>query len=141
MTASVSRVGDFVAIVVDARDASNVSTALLATRFASSDDREAAQKLAELIETELSNGADQRKRNAKPAADSPLPPYDVLKQLLSTIEATGGLIAHGDGTLGCAGDPDWIDLADVALAAKRVLRSAGIRLPLTIDRSSAGSES
>jgi hypothetical protein len=56
------------------------------------------------------------------------------------IEATGGLIANPDGTHGCAGDPEWIDLADAALKAQRALASVGIEKKLTIEESSSSEE-
>lgn len=34
-----------------------------------------------------------------------------LMEFCDTIEATGGLIRYGDGSVGCAADPDWGDLA------------------------------
>jgi hypothetical protein len=43
----------FIGIVLDPRDASNVSVALLSTRFMNKDDQEAAEKLAQLIELTL----------------------------------------------------------------------------------------
>lgn len=42
---------------------------------------------------------------------------EALLDLCNTIEATGGVIAYHDGTHGCAGDRDWIDLADSYLRA------------------------
>ena len=42
---------DMIAIVVDRRDAAHISIALQAMSFANRDDQEAAQKLAELIES------------------------------------------------------------------------------------------
>ena len=139
MTGSVNRIGDFVAIVVDGRDASNISTALLDTRFANCDDQEAAQKISELIEAELADDSVPSPNDATPAPSMELnsPAYEVLKKLLSTIEAPGGLISFPDGTCGCAGDEDWIDLADVALAAKKVLDDAGVPTTLTITESVA----
>jgi hypothetical protein len=42
----------------------------------------------------------------------------VLKRLTQVIESTGGVIEESSGTIsGCVGDPDWMDLADVYLAA------------------------
>jgi len=40
-----------------------------------------------------------------------------VARLISTIENTGGIVGHEDGTFGPVGDPDWIDLADAYLAA------------------------
>lgn len=56
-----------------------------------------------------------------------------LKQFIGTIIATGGLVRFADGTYGCAGDEDWLDLADAALLAQEVLNSAGIegKIPIT----------
>ena len=42
---------------------------------------------------------------------------NALQSLISTINATGGVLAFPDGTHGPCGDPDWIDLADAYLAA------------------------
>jgi hypothetical protein len=57
----------------------------------------------------------------------------VLKQFLGTIIATGGLVRFANGTCGCAGDEDWLDLADAAMLAQGVLNSAGIEgeIPIT----------
>lgn len=39
------------------------------------------------------------------------------ERLIDTINVTGGVIQFPNGTFGPAGDPDWIDLGDVYLAA------------------------
>lgn len=57
---------------------------------------------------------------------------EVLKQFVGTIIATGGLVRFADGTCGCAGDEDWLDLADAALIARDVLNSAGIETEISI---------
>jgi hypothetical protein len=54
----------------------------------------------------------------------------VLTKFLDTIIATGGLVRFPDGTLGCAGDEDWLDLADAALLAQEVLNNAGIEVEI-----------
>ena len=55
-----------------------------------------------------------------------------LKQFVGTIIATGGLVRFANGTCGCAGDEDWLDLADAALLAEEVLNSAGIAVKIPI---------
>ncbi len=58
---------------------------------------------------------------------------DVLKALISTVQATGGLVHFPDGTYGCAGDEEWLDLADVTIAAKQTLEDeTGVVIELTI---------
>jgi len=57
---------------------------------------------------------------------------NVLKQFVDTIIATGGLIRFANGTFGCAGDEDWLDLADAAIVAQEVLASAGIEVKIPI---------
>jgi hypothetical protein len=52
---------------------------------------------------------------------------NVLRQFVGTIVATGGLVRFASGTFGCAGDEDWLDLADAAILAQEVLNSAGIK--------------
>ena len=56
----------------------------------------------------------------------------VLNEFVDTITATGGLVRFADGTFGCAGDEDWLDLADVALLAQSVLNSAGVKIEIPI---------
>ena len=56
----------------------------------------------------------------------------VLKQFVDTIIATGGLVRFANGTFGCAGDEDWLDLADAALLAQEVLNNAGIEVEIPI---------
>lgn len=41
----------------------------------------------------------------------------VSEMLIDTVNATGGIAYGGDGNPYPLGDPDWIDLADVYLAA------------------------
>lgn len=55
-----------------------------------------------------------------------------LKQFVDTIDATGGLVKFDDGTFGCAADPEWIDLADAALTAKKALAAGGITVALRL---------
>lgn len=63
-------------------------------------------------------------------------PYEVLASLCNTVEATGGLIALEDGAFAPVGDPDWIDLADVYLAACEVVgRTPKIDVELEGDES------
>jgi hypothetical protein len=66
----------------------------------------------------------------------------VLKQFVGTIIATGGLVRFADGTYGCAGDEDWLDLADAALLGQEVLNSAGIegKIPITDAEKTGASE-
>ena len=56
----------------------------------------------------------------------------VLNKFVDTIIATGGLVRFANGTLGCAGDEDWLDLADAAILAQEVLNSAGIEVEIPI---------
>ncbi len=55
-----------------------------------------------------------------------------VQQFVGTIIATGGLVRFANGTFGCAGDEDWLDLADAALLAQKVLNSAGIEAEIPI---------
>ena len=55
-----------------------------------------------------------------------------LKQFVGTIIAIGGLIRFANGTSGCAGDEDWLDLADAAQLAQEVLNSVGIEAEIPI---------
>jgi len=55
-----------------------------------------------------------------------------LNKFLGTIIATGGLVRFADGTFGCAGDEDWLDLADAAMLAQEVLNAAGIEVEIPI---------
>lgn len=56
----------------------------------------------------------------------------VLNKFVDTIIATGGLIRFADGTFGCAGDEDWLDLADAAMLAQEVLNRAGVEIEIPI---------
>ena len=56
----------------------------------------------------------------------------VLNKFLDTIIATGGLVRFANGTFGCAGDEDWLDLADAAILAHEVLNSAGVEIEIPI---------
>jgi hypothetical protein len=56
----------------------------------------------------------------------------VLIKFVGTIIATRGLVRFGDGTCGCAGDEDWLDLADAAMLAQEVLNRAGIEAEIPI---------
>jgi len=55
-----------------------------------------------------------------------------FKKFLATIIATGGLVRFANGTFGCAGDEDWLDLADAALLAQEALNKAGIEVEIPI---------
>lgn len=45
-----------------------------------------------------------------------------LKGLIDTVDTTGGLVEVGDdGSLAPAGDPSWLDLADVYIDACEAL--------------------
>lgn len=52
--------------------------------------------------------------------------HDALQRLVKTVNDTGGLVKHADGTLGCVGDPDWLDLADAYVAACEALGLAPV---------------
>jgi len=56
----------------------------------------------------------------------------VLNKFLDTIVATGGLVRFANGTFGCAGDEDWLDLADAATLAQEVLNRAGVEIEIPI---------
>ena len=61
------------------------------------------------------------------------PSTDALKALISTVQATGGLVHFPDGSFGCAADQEWLDLADAILAAKQALeKETGVVVELTI---------
>lgn len=68
------------------------------------------------------------------------PAVAVLIDLVRTIEAPGGVISFPNGTFGCAGDPEWIDLADVAMKAHAVLKERGIDATLTVKNEEEDSE-
>jgi hypothetical protein len=55
-----------------------------------------------------------------------------LTAFIDTIGATGGLVRFANSTFGCAGDEDWLDLADASLLAQEVLKSAGIEVELPL---------
>lgn len=58
------------------------------------------------------------------------------ERLISTIEATGGVIAYEDGTFGPVGDPEWIDLGDAYVSAcEEAGREPRISNEDSIDRS------
>jgi hypothetical protein len=56
----------------------------------------------------------------------------VLNKFVDTIIATGGLVRFANGTFGCAGDEDWLDLADAAMLAQEVLNGAGVEIEIPI---------
>jgi len=55
-----------------------------------------------------------------------------LNEFVDTIIATDGLIRFSDGTFGCAGDEEWLDLADAAILAQEVLNRAGVEIEIPI---------
>ena len=55
-----------------------------------------------------------------------------LETFVATVIATGGFVRFADGTFGCAGDEDWLDLADAALLAQDVLKGAGIEVEIPV---------
>lgn len=55
-----------------------------------------------------------------------------LKNLIDTIETTGGLVRYSDGIVAPAADESWIDLAEVVLQAKEELDAQGESVKLTI---------
>jgi hypothetical protein len=68
-----------------------------------------------------------------PAIEPPTPSTDALRALISTVQATGGLVHFSDGSYGCAADEEWLDLADAILVAKQTLENeTGIVVELTI---------
>ncbi len=68
-----------------------------------------------------------------PSIELPTPSTDALKALISTVQATGGLVHFPDGSYGCAADEEWLDLADAILAAKQTLENeTGVAVELTI---------
>ena len=56
----------------------------------------------------------------------------VLNKFVDTIVATGGLVRFANGTFGCAGDEDWLDLADAVMLAQEVLNRAGVEIEIPI---------
>ncbi len=56
----------------------------------------------------------------------------VLETFVGTIVATGGLVRFTNGTFGCAGDEEWLDLADAATLAQEVLNRAGVEVEIPI---------
>src|SRR5712692_4908981 len=65
--------------------------------------------------------------------ETPTTSTDALKALISTVQATGGLVHFPDGSYGCAADEDWLDLADAILVAKQTLENeTGVVVELTI---------
>jgi len=65
--------------------------------------------------------------------ETPTTSTDALKALISTVQATGGLVHFPDGSYGCAADEDWLDLADAILVAKQTLENeTGVVAELTI---------
>ena len=68
-----------------------------------------------------------------PSVQPPTPSTDALKALISTVQATGGLVHFPDGSYGCAADEEWLDLADAILAARQALENEiGVVVELTI---------
>src|SRR5713226_3189466 len=68
-----------------------------------------------------------------PSIELPTPSTDALKAVISTVQATGGLVHFSDGSYGCAADEEWLDLADAILAAKQTLENeTGAAVELTI---------
>jgi hypothetical protein len=68
-----------------------------------------------------------------PTVEPPTPSTDALKALISTVQATGGLVHFPDDSYGCAADEEWLDLADAILVAKQTLENeTGIVVELTI---------
>lgn len=53
ITATVAEVDDMIAILVDRRDAANISAALANVKSGNRDDREALHKLSELLDAKL----------------------------------------------------------------------------------------
>jgi hypothetical protein len=75
-----------------------------------------------------------------PAVEPPKTSTDALKALISTVQATGGLVHFQDGSFGCAADEEWLDLADAVLAARRALENeTGVVVELTVREISAES--
>jgi predicted RNA-binding protein YlqC (UPF0109 family) len=55
-----------------------------------------------------------------------------LKQFVGTVIATSGLVRFANGTFSCAGDEDWLDLADAAILAQEILNSAGVEVEIPV---------
>ena len=47
--------------------------------------------------------------------------FNALTALISTIEATGGVVRTWDGMYEPAGDPEWVDLGDAYVLACHAL--------------------
>lgn len=60
-------------------------------------------------------------------------PTEVLKQLISDIDSTGGLIRFSDGHYAPKADPYWTDLGMTVKAAEEALTSQGDEVTLNIE--------
>lgn len=56
----------------------------------------------------------------------------ILVDLITTIQAVGGLAKDDNGVYTCVADPDWLDLAYVVKNAHETLLTLGIPVLLTI---------
>jgi hypothetical protein len=54
----------------------------------------------------------------------------VLKRLIETVAATGGLVKYPDGRIAPAASPQWFDLGDAVLLGNLVLAGHGVRVRL-----------
>ena len=63
-----------------------------------------------------------------------------LTDLVNTVEATGGLVEQYDGMHVPECDHEWIDLGEATLRAHRVLRDAGVDIPLRIRKDDSDAE-
>lgn len=58
---------------------------------------------------------------------------DILIELITDIQNTGGLIEFSDGLTAPAADPTWTDLGATVLKAHEELEKAGVVLRLNIE--------
>ena len=58
---------------------------------------------------------------------------DVLKQLITDIDATGGLIKFSDGNHSPKADPSWLDLGMTVVAAEKALIALGYEVSLSVE--------
>lgn len=78
----------------------------------------AAQKLAQCA---LDVDGDQEQLVRIDAKRITYDSLDACQRLVETIDATGGVVRHEDGTHAPVADPDWLDLGDAYVVARRVI--------------------
>lgn len=58
----------------------------------------------------------------------------MLVELVDLVQVTGGVTVSRIGLASPVGDPDWIDLGELALKAHNFLKDAGYETELTVER-------